>query len=248
MNADPGRAADGERAADRRRADGALHDRGGEVARPDLARRRVEPAELGLGQTDDELAVEHADRRRHRAALAHRALGREPDLDALAGRKAVRDERRLERDDAAARRRVRRATSSPNADHGIAPSCAQQRAAASSPSSGAADEEARRERVAGARRVDDRRPHGRVVDAVDATARRAPRFITQRVVDRRRRPRARARSRRARSGASCAQPLAERVVDERPRRDVERDARAARARELAAAATAASASGARSSE
>ena len=65
-------------------------------------------------------------------AVAHRALGGEPDLDALAGREAVRDERRLERDDAAAVARARRDLLG-DADHGIAPSFAQQRAAASSP-------------------------------------------------------------------------------------------------------------------
>ena len=65
-----------------------------------------------------------------RAALAHGALRGEPDLDALAGREAVRDERRLERDD---RRGLAHFIG--DADHGIAPSFAQQRAAASSPSS-----------------------------------------------------------------------------------------------------------------
>ena len=101
---DAGGAADGERSADGRRADRALHRRRGEVARPDLARRRVEARELVLGQPDADLAVEHADRRRHRARRAHAPLGLEPDGDAFAGREAVRDERRLERDDGAARR------------------------------------------------------------------------------------------------------------------------------------------------
>ena len=98
---DPGGARDGERAAHRRRADEALLDRGGEVARPDLAGRRVEPRQLVLAQPDDDLAVEHADRRRHRAAGAYPALRLEADLDALAGREAVSDERGLERDDRA---------------------------------------------------------------------------------------------------------------------------------------------------
>ena len=102
---------------------------------PTLRAVGVEPPELVLGRArPTTLAVEDADRRRHRARLAHRALGREPDLDALAGREAVRDERRLERDDAAAVRRARRAPRR-RADHGIAPSFAQHRAAASSPAS-----------------------------------------------------------------------------------------------------------------
>ena len=71
---------------------------------PDLARVRAEarPARFAPRPTS-ELAVEDADRRRHRARRAHLALRLEPDLDALAGREAVRDERRLERDDRAAR-------------------------------------------------------------------------------------------------------------------------------------------------
>ena len=63
-HADAGRARDGERAADGRRADRALHDRGREIARPDLARVGAEPLELVLRQPDDDLAVEDADRRR----------------------------------------------------------------------------------------------------------------------------------------------------------------------------------------
>ena len=62
-------------------------------------------------------------------------LGGEPDFDALARREAVRDERRLERDDAAAVALCLLDLLRDD-DHGIAPSCAQQRAAAFSPSSG----------------------------------------------------------------------------------------------------------------
>ena len=101
QEADPRGAHDGERPADGRRADGALHDAGREVARADLAGVRAEPAELVLGEADADLAVEHADRRGHRARLAHAALALEPDGDAFAGREPVRDERRLERDDRA---------------------------------------------------------------------------------------------------------------------------------------------------
>ena len=110
MNRIPAARADGERAADRRRADRALTrpPRRGRAGRPCARRRRTAPSSASV-EPDDDLAVEDADRRRHRAALAHRALGREPDRDALAGREAVRDERRLERDDAAAVARARRA-------------------------------------------------------------------------------------------------------------------------------------------
>ena len=124
-----------QRPTDRCRSDDALDQRRGEVARPELPRRGVEPAELGLGQTDHELAVEYADRRRHGAALANRPFGREADLDAFAGRKAVRDERRLQSHDAVAGLESR-CDLGTEADHGIAPSCSQQRAAAASPSSG----------------------------------------------------------------------------------------------------------------
>ena len=56
-------------------------------------------------------------------------LGREPDLDALAGREAVRDERRLERDDAAAVFERGRHLGASRITASL-PSCAQQRAAA----------------------------------------------------------------------------------------------------------------------
>src|SRR4029077_13553211 len=89
--------------------------------------------QLVLAQPDDDLAVEHADRRRHRARRAHLSLRLEPDLDALAGREAVRDERRLECDDRCALAHLVR-----HADHGIDPTVATQRAAASSPRRAAA--------------------------------------------------------------------------------------------------------------
>ena len=60
-----------------------------------------------------------------------------PHLDALAGRKAVGDERRLEGDDGAAvGERTRDLLGDDELRHGIDPSCATQRAAASSASSG----------------------------------------------------------------------------------------------------------------
>ena len=92
-------ARDRERAANRRRPDCALLHRDREVARADLARGGVEARELVLCQPDDDVAVEDADRRRDGARCAHLPLGLHADLDALARREAVCDERRLERDD-----------------------------------------------------------------------------------------------------------------------------------------------------
>src|SRR5919108_4771569 len=99
--ADPGRAAGSERAAHGRRADDALRGCCGQVARPDLARVRREASELVLVEPDADGAVEHADRRRHGAGLSDAPLALAPDADAFSGREAVRDERRLERDDRA---------------------------------------------------------------------------------------------------------------------------------------------------
>ena len=102
---------------------------------PSLRADASNRAELVLGQADDDLAVERADRRRHGSAVPDRLLGGEADLDSFAGREAVRDERRLERDDAAPGR-LRLANVVGEPDHGIDPSFAQQRAAAASPSAG----------------------------------------------------------------------------------------------------------------
>ena len=99
--ADPGRARDGEGAADGGRSHRALGDGDAEVARPELPRVRVEAAELVLGQPDPHLAVEDADGRRYRPGLPDGPLRREPDGDALAGREPVRHQRRLEHDDGA---------------------------------------------------------------------------------------------------------------------------------------------------
>ena len=169
--ADPGRGGDRERAADRRRTERVLRDGGREVARAELARGRVEAFELRLGQPDDDLAVEDADRRRHAAALAHCALGAQADLDAFARREAVCDQSRLERDDPRAVFRASRTSSAMRITASLQ-AAQQQRAAAARPSSDAADEEARRERVAGARRVDHLDVERRVVATVDASARR----------------------------------------------------------------------------
>src|SRR5439155_13133452 len=70
----------------------------------------------------------------HGAPLAHQPLRLGADLDALSWRQAVRDERRLERDDrlAVAERALDLGRDD---DHGIAPSFATHRAAASRASS-----------------------------------------------------------------------------------------------------------------
>ena len=102
-NPDPGGSRNRKRAADGRGADGALNRSRREVARPGLPRLRPEASQLLRSQPDAHLSVEDADRRRNRTRLAHLPLGLETDLDAFAGREAVRHERRLERDDSAAR-------------------------------------------------------------------------------------------------------------------------------------------------
>ena len=111
---------------------------GGEVARADLARVGREAAELLLREPDAELPVEDADRGRHGACLADAPLALEPHLDALPGREAVRDERRLERDDRPSFGQcVVDLFGDPDRIlHGIEPSCATQRAAAAIASSG----------------------------------------------------------------------------------------------------------------
>ena len=135
--AEPDRARDRERAADGRRPDRTLRDRGGDVARPELARGRPEALELLLIEADAHLSVEHSDRRGGRTRFAHTTLALEPDRDTLAGRKAVRDQRCLERDDRppfveCGAHLVR------EPHHGIVPSVATQRAAAARPRSGPA--------------------------------------------------------------------------------------------------------------
>ena len=204
----------------------------GQVARADLARRRVE------ARRARPRSARRRSRRRGSPIVAGTAppsrtarSEREPDLDALAGREAVRDERRLERDHAAARRRARRAPPRRRGSRHRP----ELRAAARrrlEPGLDAADEEARRERVAGAGRVDDLGRHGRERLAVDDDAVRAALHDPAS-------PSARPSASRSRStaktsvGRERSRPRAERVVDQRPRREVERDLRAGRARELA---------------
>src|SRR5262249_51872974 len=93
-----------------------------------------EPLQLLGVQPDANGAVEDADRRRQGLGLEHPSLRPPRDLESLASGKAVRDERRLERDDGLARLErslhLRR-----DGDHGIAPTRDTHRAAASSASS-----------------------------------------------------------------------------------------------------------------
>ena len=105
---------------------------------PTLRASGVKRAEFVLAESDAEAAVEDADRGRHRAGRPHALLALQADPDALAGREPVRDERRLERDDAASLRErlgdlVR---DREQLVHGIEPSFATHRAAAATASSG----------------------------------------------------------------------------------------------------------------
>ena len=97
--ADPRRACDRQRSPDRGRADPALRRAGGEVSRAELARAWREALELLRPEADANLAVQHADRRGHRAGGAHGSVALYPDLDAVRRGEPVRDEGRLERDD-----------------------------------------------------------------------------------------------------------------------------------------------------
>jgi hypothetical protein len=132
--ADAGGAAGCERSPDSRRADGTLHDTGGQVARADLAGVGREPLELILRQPDADRAVEHPDRRRNGSSIADLSFGSQCDLDPLSGRKSVRRECRLERDDWLTRFERTRYFRD-DLDHGIAPSFTTHRAAASAATS-----------------------------------------------------------------------------------------------------------------
>src|SRR5918995_5736074 len=135
--ADSDGAACGQRAADRRRADGPLNERGGQIARAHLASIGPEACELVLRDAYAEQAVEHADRRGHRAGSPHAPLALEPDGNTLARWKPVGDEGCLERHDGPPLRE-RAADLVGDSDqvlHGMEPSFATQRDAASSASS-----------------------------------------------------------------------------------------------------------------
>ncbi len=132
---DPGRAAGGERSADRRCADRGLGDCRGEVARADLARIRGEALELGVQEADAKRSVQDSDRRRNRTRVPHALRRLDPHRHAFARGKPVSDERRLERDDGRATPE-RLPDLGRNLDHGIAPSRETQREAACAASSG----------------------------------------------------------------------------------------------------------------
>ena len=78
--ADPDRGGRGERASDRRRADGALHGADREIARAELPGVRREPLELGRCEPDPDLPVEHADGRRDGTRRPHGSLARQRPL------------------------------------------------------------------------------------------------------------------------------------------------------------------------
>ena len=99
--ADPDGGRCGERASDRRRADGALDGADREIAWAELAGVRREPFELGGCEPDPDLPVEHADGRRNGACRPDGGLARDARRHAVWRREAVGDERRLERDDGA---------------------------------------------------------------------------------------------------------------------------------------------------
>ena len=174
-------------------------------------------------QPDDDLAVEHADRRRHRAASRTAPPTRaRPRRLRRAGSRARRASSR------ARRPRVAVAHLLGDADHGIAPSFAQQRAAVAMPSS--APPTRKPAASASPAPVVSTTSTSTAGWSTPSTLRpRAPRFSTQRVVERADRLAARARSRRRGRARARATRRAERVVDERPRREVERD-RSRRAR------------------
>src|SRR6185436_3490672 len=104
---------------------------------------RVEASKLVHRQADADTAVDDPDRRGGRTGGAHGSLHLEPDLHAVRGREAVRDDRRLEGDNRLllverAADLVRDLDQLVHAADGIgiAPTCWTQRAAASSARSG----------------------------------------------------------------------------------------------------------------
>ena len=100
-HADAGEGGEPHRRGDGRRAvQPARHDVG-QVAERDLDDRLVggEQLEVVGGQADGRSAVEHRDRRRHRATVADDALDGAGHLDVLRVGHAVADDRALQRDD-----------------------------------------------------------------------------------------------------------------------------------------------------
>ena len=64
----------------------------------DLLAPLDEPLHLGCGEADHRHAVDHADGRRHRTAVANDRLEARADVGGVRRRQAVDEERRLERD------------------------------------------------------------------------------------------------------------------------------------------------------
>ena len=135
---DPHRPARRQRAADRRRADGALNERRREVARAHLACVGGEARQLVRRQAHTQHAVEDADRGGNPARLSNAPLALETDLDAFTRWEAVRDEGRLERDHGSSlcERLVDLVGDLEQILHGIEPSFATHLAAAASAGSG----------------------------------------------------------------------------------------------------------------
>jgi hypothetical protein len=103
--ANPGGAADGQSCPDSRRTQLAFRRAGGEIARPDFASVRGgrKALELAFLEPDADASVDYSDGGRNRPGDAHAPLGLGGYLAALAARKTVGDERRLERDHRPAR-------------------------------------------------------------------------------------------------------------------------------------------------
>ena len=147
-----------------------------------------EALELLLGEPDLDDAVDDADRRGHGPGRADAPLGLGRDQRAFAAREAVRDERRLERDDGPAGLE-RRAHLRMDADQvrsrprhqGIAPILATQRAAASSAAPGrrGGSRPRTRRRPRSCRRPPPRREASSTLPSASRTTQpRAPRLTT----------------------------------------------------------------------
>ena len=196
---------------------------------PILRAERVEPPELVLGEPDDD-----ARRRGCRSSPAPRRSRARRARTRARPRRPRRAGSRARRASSRARRRRGRRERLAHllaSGHGITASPRASRSSAPPPRGrlDAADEEARRERVARAGRVDDLGRHGRIRARRRRRRRRAPRFTIQRRVELAERV-ALALDREDDVGRERPGPRAERVVDQRPRREVERDLRAGRAR------------------
>ena len=86
-----------------RRSDRAMHDRGCDVARADLDRPARDALEIGVRESQAQLAVEDRHRRGHGARLADRGLAAACGAQVVRWRQALADDRRLQRDHRPAR-------------------------------------------------------------------------------------------------------------------------------------------------